>query len=70
VELYKVPEKSTVRVIRGIQTPPASPEIKAGDILKFYHIDGMYSTCKNESGEWVYLVAWAEVEIIDPQSGH
>jgi hypothetical protein len=30
----------------------------------FYHIDGMYSYCKNKEGETVHLVAWAEVEVV------
>jgi len=33
-------------------------------ILKFHHVDGMYSYCTTESGEVVHLAAWTEVEVL------
>ena len=64
MKLYDVPCHSKIKVIGEIKTPIASPEIIEDEILDFKHIDGMYSLCKNSRGEIVYLVAWADVEII------
>ena len=63
MKLYDVPNGSMIRVLDDIQTPAASPEILKGDVIKFLHLDGMYSFCKNGNGETVHLVAWADVEI-------
>ena len=63
-ELYNVPRNSRIRVVGNIKTPPASPDIKEGDILDFKHIDGMYSLCYDENKHPVHLVAWAIVEVI------
>ena len=64
MELFNVPNNSKIIVQSDIKTPPASPQIKKGDILQFHHIDGMYSYCKNNDGEVVHLVAWADVDIV------
>ena len=68
MKLYEVPPGSTIRVLSNILVPPAAPEIKPQDGLKFHHIDGMYSYCTDTNGKVVHLVAWAEVEIIDSPS--
>lgn len=64
MKLWDVPCNSKIRVIDNIKIPPAASEISKDEILQFFHIDGMYSLCKNSNGDWVHLVAWAEVEII------
>jgi hypothetical protein len=64
MKLHEVPPNTRIKVIGDIQTPVASPKICAGDELMFHDIDGMYSRCTKD-GEAVYLVAWAEVEIIN-----
>ena len=64
MKLYNVPINSKIRVIGDVKTPPASIDINKDDILQFIKIDGMYSLCKNSKGEFVHLVAWAEVELI------
>ena len=64
MKLFKVPPGSMIRVIGEVEIPPAAPEIDKGEILKFIHVDGMYSLCVNKSGKPVHLVAWAEVEVI------
>lgn len=64
MKLYNAPQGSRIRVIGDIQIPPAAPEINKNDVLKFHHIDGMYSLCTNQEGQHVHLVAWAEVELI------
>ncbi len=65
MKLFEIKPGTEIRVLGDIKTPVASPDIKAGDILKFYHIDGMYSYCKDSEGNTVHLVAWAEVETTD-----
>jgi hypothetical protein len=65
MKLYDVPNNSRIKVIGDIKIPVSSPEIQEGEELKFFHIDGMYSLCKNSKDEYVYLVAWADVEIIN-----
>ena len=54
MKLYEVPNNSKIIVKDEIKTPPASIPIQKGDILQFYHIDGMYSYCKNENGDVVH----------------
>ncbi len=63
MKLYEVPRNSKIVVMDNIKTPPASIPIEEGDIFQFHRIDGMYSYCKNENGDVVHLVAWAEVEV-------
>lgn len=43
-------------------------ETRLGSILKFLSLDGMYSRCRDEDGEIVHLVAWADVEIVDAEN--
>jgi hypothetical protein len=63
-KLYEVPRLSLVRVIDPEGVPPGAPEILQGQIVKFIHIDGMYSYCKDQIGNTVHLKAWQEVEIV------
>ena len=65
MKLHAVPNRTNVRILDDIQTPPGAPRLEKGDIIFFDHIDGMYSYCKNSAGEVVHLVAWAEVEIVE-----
>jgi len=64
MKLFNIPENSKIIVKGNIETPPASIPIQKEDILQFYHIDGMYSYCKNTDGEVVHLAAWADVDVI------
>ena len=64
MELHKVPRDSRIKVKSDIKVPPGAPEIKAGDELNFKHVDGMYSLCYTDNGQPVYLVAWADVEVV------
>ncbi len=68
IELYKVPRKeggTLVRVLEGVNGPPSSPDFKTDDVVLFFHIDGMYSLCKNREGRLVHLKAWTKVEVLD-----
>ena len=64
MKLHKVPKNSKIVVKGNIRTPLASLPVKEGDILRFIHIDGMYSYCLN-GNDVVHLSANADVEIID-----
>lgn len=64
-QLYKVPNGSMVRVLEDDDGPPGAKVIRAGDRIKFHHIDGMYSFCHDKDGNIVHLKAWTEVEIIN-----
>ena len=65
MKLFDVPRNSKIKVIGEIQIPPASKEINEGDILDFKHIDGMYSLCVDKDNDFVHLVAWADVEVVE-----
>jgi hypothetical protein len=49
----------------GPQIPPSHRALEYGEVVHFYHLDGMYSYCKDAAGEVIHLVAWQEVEIVD-----
>lgn len=53
MKLYNVPNHSYVR--------PLGTE----HVVKFHHIDGMYSYCKDMEGNIVHLKAWTDVEVVD-----
>ena len=74
MQLYKVPKHSVVKILdEKVQVAPDSLQLVKGDIIWYGHIDGMYSFCtmkkKGEKGEdkneYVYPVAWAEVEVLE-----
>ncbi len=64
MRLYEVPRNSIIQVKGKIQVPPAAPEIKKGQTLRFFHLDGAYSYCQTMDGKVCHLAAWAEVEVI------
>lgn len=62
MKLYNMDNNRFIKVVdTNIRIPPAAPQIHNNEVLKFYHIDGMYSFCKNLQGETVHLAAFAEV---------
>lgn len=69
MKLYDVPCNTIVRVLEFSEGPPGAPTVEKGEVVKFKHIDGMYSYCVNSGGELVHLKAWAEVEIIKLNEG-
>jgi hypothetical protein len=52
MKLYKVPRHTLIK-ISGTDV-----------VVKFHHIDGMYSYCTTPDGQVTHLVASTEVEII------
>ena len=63
-DIARSTEGTWVRVLEDTNGPPDSPDFEADDVVLFYHVDGMYSYCRNRGGEIVHLKAWTEVEII------
>jgi hypothetical protein len=51
MKLYNVPIGSTIKLDVGI-------------VLKFHHIDGMFSVCTDADGNVWHISASAEVEIV------
>ena len=64
MKLHEVAPGSKVRILSDAKVPPAHREFEEGEVLDFHHIDGMYSYCKDNKGNVVHLVAWADVEIV------
>ena len=54
VALHEVPNNTWVQ-----------PQISGCGPIKFHHIDGMYSYCKDADGNVVHLKAWTPVKILD-----
>jgi|GEM_PF-858395 len=64
MKLHKVKNGSRIRILADAKAPPAHRDFSLGEELEFYHIDGMYSYCKDDDGNVVHLVAWADVEVV------
>lgn len=64
MKLYNVPRNSLVRPVTNTTAPPNAREIPANEIVKFHHIDGMYSYCTDSNGNKVHLPAWQEVSLV------
>lgn len=70
MELHKVPRTTNgtwVRVLEESDGPPDAPDFNPNELVLFFHIDGMYSLCKDRAGQNVYLKAWAEVEVVEDE---
>lgn len=64
-QLYEMPNETRVRVLSDVvKVPPGAPLVLKGEIIKFHHIDGMYSYCHNDQDQLVHLAAWTEVELV------
>lgn len=63
MKLYEARRNSSVRLLEKPQVPPGAPELNIGEVIKFHHIDGMYSYCHaKDYTEPVHIAAWTEVE--------
>ena len=67
-KLYDVPRNSIVKLKEKPIIPIASPQ--PNDVLKFSHLDGMYSLCYNHDNTPVHIAAYTEVEIIGRWEKH
>lgn len=65
MELYKVPNRTKVKLLETYEGPPGAPTLLKDEIINFHHLDGMYSYCTDSEGNTVHLKAWAEVEPIE-----
>ena len=63
MKLYDVKGGSMIKVVDNSATPPDCKNVKAETVLKFCHIDGMYSLCY-DGDQPVHLAAWTEVEVV------
>ncbi len=64
MKLYNVPNNTLVRIISCNAAPPDARLVDEQEIVKFHHIDGMYSYCHDKDGKVVHLAAWTDVEIV------
>ena len=65
MKLYEAPRNTKVRLKSTESGPPASINPKVGETYYFKGIDGMYGRCLDSEKRYVYLKAWAEVEIVE-----
>ncbi len=61
MKLYELEHGDKFRLLSDAVVPPDAKEQLDG-IMKFGHIDGMYSYCLDSEGEIVHPAAWSEVE--------
>ena len=64
MQLHKVRNGSRIRIVADAKSPPGAPPFDVGQELEFRHIDGMYSYCKDDSGNVVHLAAWTDVDVV------
>ena len=70
MKLYEVPRNTWVKVLKTDKVPPGAPQIEQEDVVKFHHVDGMYSYCTMQDGQKCHLAAWTEVEIVTKGCAH
>jgi len=61
MKLYDVPRNSMIRLLTKPVIPMESKQ--PDDVLKFSHIDGMYSYCINSDGTVVHPAVFSDVEV-------
>ena len=54
-----------VRLLEDAKIPPEHGELLKGQVVKFGHIDGMYSLCWDQEGNKIHPAAWTECEILE-----
>jgi hypothetical protein len=64
MSLYNIPNNTKVRLKSTETSPPASIDPQVEEVYTFHHIDGMYSYCKDSSGNVIHLPAWSEIEVV------
>lgn len=64
MKLYQVPRNTWVMPTEDTTAPPGARKVSIGEPVFFKHVDGLYSSCKDFSGNPVHLPAWQQVAII------
>jgi len=64
MKLYDCPRNSRIRVLKNTIGPPEARSVSYNEVIKFHHIDGMYSYCTDADGQVVHIPAWQEVEVV------
>ena len=63
MKLYEAKRNSNVRLMEKPMCPPGAPQLEVGDVIKFHHVDGMYSYAHAPGYDIpVHIAAWTEVE--------
>jgi hypothetical protein len=71
IDLLSMIERENGSNEETVHIPPDSPSVSKDELIKFSHIDGMYSLCYKldqdtyEEKEPCHLAAWTEVEFVD-----
>lgn len=68
MKLYEVPRNTYVKLEEDSRGPPGGESFSEGTIIKFGHIDGMYSFCWDKDKNIVYLPAWLEVSLVKEEN--
>lgn len=65
MKLYEVPNDTFVVLREDVNGPVGCEPIKAGTVVFFGHVDGMYSYCMDENKvNVVHVMAATEVDIL------
>lgn len=65
MKLHEVPRNTMIRIKDdNIRVPVGAKAASKEEVIKFHHIDGMYSFCTNHKNEVVHLALWTEVDIV------
>lgn len=68
MKLYELNSRCKIKLLTDVTGPPGMRILQAGEEITFYHIDGMYSYCRDKDGHIVHIPAWEEVELVDANS--
>ena len=69
MKLYDVAQRYTlelgamVRLLEEAVVPPGAKPVLKGDVIRFDHLDGMYTFCMDADGYPVHPAAATEVEL-------
>lgn len=64
MKLYETPRNSIVRLLEAPKLATNGDVAYAGEVLRFHHVDGMYSYCEDLDGNVLHPAAWTEVELV------
>lgn len=64
MKLYDLPRNSYFRLLSDEKVPPDAPQVISGEVYWLGNIDGMYSFCKDSSGNVCHIAAYSTVELL------